>query len=316
VDELRTRSQTSLPWVPQPKKRASKVAGTETWHLGDKGWTPSKLTKQFTTMPCLCGKPPLWDDTKSPILQRVKEICDKRDEINDKLIEQRMAEVTRRAAVNAFKVKQQQLELNSKLREKKELSKVLAAETQARKDEIDILAQQHADDLAEQRLRNLDHARVFREFELQQKRAKVTVSLERCEEVTEAAEDQQQLDEILRKRAALQRRAAVDERIREWAEHRYDKWRTVTEQEHLRTRIQRCLKAQSESNLEVLSMRRGHEMEERQQKAKERRTAMQNGTHDLKYNFVEKAFGAEALKDDPRLQSFVSRRIDQVRRTL
>jgi hypothetical protein len=315
VEELRTRSQTSLPWVPQPKKRIRATGSkADTWHLGDEGWMAVK--KPFTRMPCQNGKLPNFDDTKSPILMRVREICEKRDMMEEKLIEGRLAEVTRRAAVNAFKVKQQQLELNGKVREKKELGKVQTAETQARKDEIDILAQQHADNLAAQRLVSLDVAKSYRHRSIREKRSRVTVELDRCQDVTEAAEDQQANEEALRRVAARQRRSAIDERIREWAEHRYDEIQTVVNHEALRTRIQRCLKAQSESSLDIERMRRGNELDDRLQAAKERRTAMQNGTLNRKYCFVEKAFGPEALKDDPRLERFVSRREEWVRRTL
>eukprot|EP00746_Dinoflagellata_sp_MGD_P010004 gnl/MRDRNA2_/MRDRNA2_120519_c0_seq1.p1 gnl/MRDRNA2_/MRDRNA2_120519_c0~~gnl/MRDRNA2_/MRDRNA2_120519_c0_seq1.p1 ORF type:complete len:519 (-),score=133.59 gnl/MRDRNA2_/MRDRNA2_120519_c0_seq1:81-1637(-) len=315
VEELRTRSQTSLPWVPQPKKKIIAVSSkADTWHLGDEGWVATR--KPFTRMPCQCGKLPNFDDTRSPILQKVRAVCEKRDAMEERLIEGRLAEVTRRAAVNAFKVKQQQLELNQKVREKKELSKVQTAETIARKDEIDLLAQQHADDLAAQRLVSLDVAKSFRERSLWEKRAQVTLELARCQEVTEAAEDQQASEEGLRRVAARQRHAAADERIREWAEHRYDEIQTVVNHEALRTRIQRCLKAQSESSLELSRTRRGFELEDRLQAAKERRTAIKTGSLNRKYCFVEKAFGPEALKGDPRLDRFISRKEDWVRRTL
>lgn len=317
VEELRNRSQTSLPWVPQPQRKKPAVASkADTWHVGDQGWmtTTTTLKKRFfSRMPCQNGKPANFDDTKSPILQKVKEVCDKRDEMDAALVEGRLAEVTRRAAVNAFKVKQQQLELNSKIREKKELSKVIAAETLARKDEINFMAQQHADDLAAQRLVKLSVAKTVRDQSLMEKRARVTLELERCQEVSEAAEDKQEIEEMWRRIAARKRRAAVDERIQKWAEHRYE---NIVNHEALRTRIQRCLKAQSDSSLEIERIRRGDELEDRLEAAKERRTALQTGTVGRKYFFAEKAFGEDALKTDPRLERFISRREDWVRRTL
>lgn len=306
IEEDRGRSQTSLPWV---KEEVSSRA-SQTWHSGD----PPPDYSTDDRMPSLTGKAPQRDDTKSPILARVREVVERRNDINERFVEKRLAEVQRRAVVNAFKVKQQQRELQAKILERKELGKVLAAETKARKDDMDVLAQQHADQKAAQKLQQLKEAeqtRAMRKAEVQQR---VAGELQRCQQVTDAFEETQWLEDEARRRAARQYRSSEDLRLREWATHRHDGLIKVLTHETLRGRIQQSLKMQKEKELAAANQERMRAFEDRFSGAQQRREALQSGNR--KYDFVSKAFGAAALKPDPRLEFFVSRGSEAVRRTL
>jgi hypothetical protein len=81
-------------------------------------------------MPCMGRQPGIRDDMESPTLRKVRLVCRKRDAEDKEIIDERREAMARRVALNDFKAKQQQREVQLKAMKEKEMHKVrmLAAE--------------------------------------------------------------------------------------------------------------------------------------------------------------------------------------------
>jgi len=278
------------------------VRGRGGGHLGDDSTEEEAILQACLSysdlgrMPCQGRQPACRFDEASPTLARVREVYNRRDTADAKWVRDQQEAMIQRAALNAFKAREQQREATAQFRHHHALHNARIQECQARKVNYDAGLKRRTEIAEAESLGRLDQAVERAEDILEAKREHATEVLERWQENVEKAEQyRQQMEHDLFLygqqsmevyRGKLYKMGMAKLNRGESQAHKNDV---------LKTRIQASLSAQQR---EVQRQREDHfekKLESKLEGAAARRWTGQRGA---RYNFVEKAFGSEAYAFD------------------
>eukprot|EP00929_Paragymnodinium_shiwhaense_P119341 TRINITY_DN91226_c0_g1_i1.p1 TRINITY_DN91226_c0_g1~~TRINITY_DN91226_c0_g1_i1.p1 ORF type:complete len:649 (-),score=220.00 TRINITY_DN91226_c0_g1_i1:99-2045(-) len=257
----------------------------------------SKSWSHVDMMPCMGKKPAVRDDMRSPTLHKVRDVLNRRDALNEKIMRDREETMNARAALSSFKAKEQHREIMMNRFKQTELHKMRMLEAKERKE------QREAED--EENLLVYD-------AQQEERLARTNLRAERCLEARRIAASQN-IDDWVSKVERCERNMNRAEAARiKGAEESWDKyveklWKIgidrhtrissqAQKNDKLKSQIQSSLVQQLSDQQKRESIALMQEIEEKQGAAAWRRE------HGLKsrYNFVEKAFGEGSHNFDHR----------------
>jgi len=247
---------------------------------------------------------PLRDDKASPTLQKVREVYNRKEEMDAKLLEERQLAMEQRIARNAFKAQEQQREFSLSQFKQKELHKVRMLEATERKSALEAEAQERIDLMDASKMRKLRHALDKADEQTERKRDKATDALEAWREGV----DRSQLHFRRQERKAQAEHKASEDmyiaRLVKVGESRTNALETQAQKnDKLKSRIQRSLMEQLEEKRQMECDQLALALDEKLSAARWRKQ------HNLtKYNFLERAFGSQ-VAFDPKY-SFTASRMD------
>jgi len=243
-------------------------------------------------MPCLGRHPQIRDDRQSPTLQKVREVYSRRDEQDAQWLEEKREAISRRVALNAFKAREQQRELQLQDFKQKELHKVRMLQAEEKKAMLDAEIAERTEVLGIQKIHRLMVANDRAERLKEEKRDQAQMALETWRTGVERAQQYSRMAEWEKRKDGERWREKYAKRLTELGERKRNVMTSQGQKnDELKKNIQASLSSQmSETNI-VECMERAKVCKEKQEAAMLRRHQYQLGS---RYGFVEKAFGANA----------------------
>lgn len=255
----------------------------------------SPSNEPLEMMPCLGRHRAVRNDMESPTLRKVKLVCRKRDAEDKQIIEERREAMARRIALNDFKAKEQQREVQLKAMKEKEMHKVrmLAAEER-------VLMSYAFEDERNARLRDKHDDRIAggclkAAIATENRRQAATDTLRIWRRNALLGEERvRQMDQAKLKKSEETWNAYVDRLWKIGLEKHSEIMSQGRENDELRSKVQASILTQLALERQRESDALKQHIDEKQAAAAYRReTGLQS-----RYNFVEKAFGPQAVNFD------------------
>eukprot|EP00747_Dinoflagellata_sp_TGD_P163066 gnl/TRDRNA2_/TRDRNA2_181370_c0_seq1.p1 gnl/TRDRNA2_/TRDRNA2_181370_c0~~gnl/TRDRNA2_/TRDRNA2_181370_c0_seq1.p1 ORF type:complete len:877 (-),score=197.58 gnl/TRDRNA2_/TRDRNA2_181370_c0_seq1:65-2572(-) len=252
-------------------------------------------------MPSL-GRHPLVDpDQTSPTLDKVRAVYNRRNEADARMVEERAEHMARRMAVNEFKAKEQQRELQLQVIKQKALHKVRMLEAEERKAVYDATAEQRRDQAEFAKAKQRERAEVMAEWAKEGRREIAKSSLERWRIGKMRSEQYLREEERTRYKKGDQNNAAFMAKLANHAEQREvnKEMRMTARLEEEEKRQLKSPKSASPRERHLKELQKNAELDEKLAAAAERRAAMRPGMFTTpRYDFLERAFGQGAREFD------------------
>lgn len=248
-------------------------------------------------MPCLGRKPGVRSDEASPVLTKVREVYNRRDEADAKWVEDRREAMVRRFALNDFKAQEQIRERQLEIFKQKELHKVRMLEAEERKEMLDAelyASNQIADAV---KTRGVRVANNRADCKVEEKRDKATEYLKSWYAGVERSDRYLAHREMAMTQAAEVSWATKMGRLDKIGFDRHNRSETHSHRnDMLKASIQASTKGQIDQRRHASTLAIAEAQEAKQQAAAQRREKGYVG----RYGFVERAFGSEATSFDPK----------------
>jgi len=264
-------------------------------------------------MPCLGRHPSVpIGDANSPVLAKVREVYNRREVADAKLIEERRQAVEQRLAHNAFKAREQQRELMLKSTTQKELQKVQMLDVEERKRLLEASMQERREIMDLEIRRNVAEACQKAESLVEVRRTAAAETLKDWKVGVVRAKKTQHEMEALKAKEGLRFMKQHTQRLTKIGETKQGAVASMEQRnEQLRARIQTSLNSQMEAHRQQQA---GMLMEAID--AKLEAAAMRRSQGANRYHFREKAFGSSASELDLKHQPVpVDRRQDTWRKS-
>jgi len=243
-------------------------------------------------MPCLGRHAAVAHGMESPTLSRVREVYNRRDAMDAKWVEERREQMARRLALNSFKAREQQRELQLQVFKQKELHKVRMLEAEGRKANHDAISAERADLMGAAKAERLEVANEKRDMKVEQKREAATCALENWEHGVRRAANSLRDQEIERHTLGKHHTYHYMNRLSDIGEARHNRALTQAQRnDELKKTIQTSLSKQIKERQAEDAVAASKAIDAKLEGAERRRQEIR--LHN-RYKFAEKAFGAHA----------------------
>lgn len=257
-------------------------------------------------MPCLGRHPQIRRDEESPTLMKVREVYKRKDEQDERWVEERREGILRRLALNSFKAREQQRELLLHDFKHKELHKLRMLSAEEKKSRMNAEQEERAELQTISKIQRVYYAAERSEKATEDKRDLVSESLEKWRARVAGASYNTRKMEIEKIRNGERRQQKYNERVNAIGERRKI---TVVSQsrknDELKKRIQTSLSGQLAEQRRQDCLASAEELQAKLEAAAIRR---QQGKLGHRYGFTERAFGESALGFDAKYHSVATDR--------
>lgn len=254
-------------------------------------------------MPSLGRHPPIRADQASPTLTKVREVYQRRDELDAKFVEERAEAISRRLALNSFKAREQQRELSLQDFQTKELHKVRMLQAEEKKAMLEAERQQNIELMGIQKIHRIMLANERAECIKEEKREGVQHSLDIWKEGVQRCDHMLKKSEWEKRKDGERNHGKYMQRLNTIAQNKIESKQSrnhVQKNDDLKSSIQSSLCSQLKEQEIQNSLDRADAFNEKQNAAAFRRQCHMLGN---RYCFVEKAFGANAIGFDAKSHS-------------
>jgi len=254
-------------------------------------------------MPSLGRHPPIRADQASPTLSKVREVYQRRDELDAKFVEDRAEGISRRLALNSFKAREQQRELSLQDFQTKELHKVRMLQAEEKKAMLDAELVQNTELMSIQKIHRIMLANERSERAKEEKREGVQQSLDNWKEGLERCDHMLKKSEWEKRKDGERNQAKYMQRLTTIAQSKVESKQSRNhgqKNDDLKSSIQSSLCSQLKEQQVQNSLDRADVFNDKQNAAAIRRQCHMLGN---RYCFVEKAFGANAIGFDAKSHS-------------
>jgi hypothetical protein len=265
-------------------------------------------------MPCLGRRPQIRCDEESPTLTKVREVCKRKNEQDERWVDERREAISRRIALNSFKAKEQQREFLLEIFKQKELHKLRMYSAEERKSILNAEEEELAEQQSISRIQKVYYAVERSEKATEDKRDQVSLSLEEWRARVAGANHNMRKMEVVKTREAQRAQQKYMERLNAIGERRQI---TVVSQsrknDELKKRIQTSLVQQLAEQRQQEKSACAEALQAKHEAAEFRRLRHKLGH---RYGFSERAFGESAMDFDAKHHMVaVDRRGESWRRT-
>lgn len=239
----------------------------------------------------------------------MREVYNKREEADQRWVDERREAIARRLALNGFKAQEQQRELQLQVFKQKELHKVRMLEATERKEILDAECQEKAEIADAEKAQLLARSGKAANETNESRRECARLSLDKWHTGVQRADKHRRREEVTRIREAQGNWEHYMLRLSHLGEARHNHLESHGQKnDKLKTRIQCSLVQQLKDQETMKSDALAESIDTKIQLARERRHMGQFGT---RYNFVEKAFGAGSAGFDVKDHSIAVDRRQQ-----
>lgn len=299
---------TSAEWREKLVARAKPLADTDSCSSKPPSKAmpqlpPAEAARRATErMPSLGRHPPVnAGDMSSPTLAKVREVYQKREEADAQWMQERREGMEQRHSQNAFKAREQQREIQLQVFKSTELHRLRMLEAEDRSLTYQAEREQNLQFAEQSKKETIEKANRKATYLLEKKRERATEQLQDWRDGMEQCAQTLRDQERRRIRQGHQHWQEINKKLTKVAERKHNKMKSMSEQnEHLRSRIQSSNSSQMLEERSRISSERLEAVEARLEAAALRRQQVKRGTC---YDFLEQAFGDEAVGFDAKSHS-------------
>jgi len=251
-------------------------------------------------------------DANSTVLAKVREVYNRREIADAKLIEERRQAVEQRFAHNAFKAREQQRELQLKSTTQKELHKVQMLDVEERKRLLEASSQERREQMDLGLRRQVAEACLKADELVEARRNAASETLRGWQQGVSRAQKINKELEAFKAKEGLRFVKQHNQRLQKLGEARHGQIASIEQRnEQLRARIQTSLNSQMEAHRQHQAGMLSEAID-----AKLEAAAMRRSQGATRYHFREKAFGMSASELDLKhLPAAVDRRQESWRKS-